>query len=167
MNSSVPVGDARPVRYQTLLGIAAAALLGGLAYLLALSWPLLFPPPVFESRAADGCDLLVGACTASFDDTRFIRLSIEPESLQPNKPLQLLVDTAGFRTEEVAVEFSGIDMNMGLIRNKLLDSGGGSFSGNAVLPVCVRQRMAWRAIVTAGGPDGVHRASFDFEVYRR
>jgi len=26
--------------------------------------------------------------------------------------------------------------------------------------------MTWRAIVTASGPDGIHRASFDFEINR-
>jgi hypothetical protein len=57
-------------------------------------------------------------------------------------------------------------MNMGLISAGLLDTGGGSFAGDVLLPVCVRQRMTWRARVTAGGPDGVHLATFEFEINR-
>jgi len=57
-------------------------------------------------------------------------------------------------------------MNMGLIRHELIDSGGGSFAGDAILPVCVRRRMTWRAIVSARGADGRYRAAFDFEVGR-
>ena len=95
-----------------------------------------------------------------------VRFVIEPGTLQPNRPLQIQVDTSGFRVDQVAIEFSGVDMNMGLIRNDLSYSSEGSFRGSAILPVCIRKRMSWRAIVNAEGDDGVHRASFDFEVYR-
>ena len=167
MSLPLSTGDAPAAPYRTLIGVAAAALLGFLAYLLVLSWPLLFPPPVFITAAAEGCDLHEGACTARFDDTRTIRIAIAPGTLQANRPLQIQVETNGFRVDQAAIEFSGVDMNMGLIRNDLSYSGEGSFRGTAILPVCIRKRMSWRAIVNAQGDDGVHRASFDFEVYRQ
>lgn len=167
MSFPLPPGSTQSAPHRTLFGIVAAALLGIFAYLLVLSWPLLFPAPVFVTAAADGCDLYKSACTAAFDDTRSIRFSIEPGSLRANQPLQIQVDTAGFPAEQMTIEFSGIDMNMGLIQNDLSYSGEGSFRGTAILPVCIRKRMSWRAIVNARGDDGVHRASFDFEVYRQ
>ena len=43
----------------------------------------------------------------------------------PNEPLRLLVDTAGFNAASVDVEFRGVDMNMGLIRNELMTPAAG------------------------------------------
>ena len=167
MNFPAPPASTQSTGHRTLFGsVAVAAMLGVLAYLLVLSWPLLFPQPLFVTTA-DGCDLYKGACTASFDHRRTIRFTIEPGSLGPNRPLQIQVDTAGFQVSQVTIEFSGVDMDLGLIRNELSARDDGAFHGSAILPVCIRERMAWRAIVTAQGRDGVHKASFDFEVYRR
>jgi hypothetical protein len=55
-------------------------------------------------------------------------------------------------------------MNMGLIERPLLESVGGTFIGEVVLPVCIRRRMRWHATVTAEGPDGVSKARFVFEI---
>jgi len=166
MSFSVPRGGAGPYRNRSLLGIAVITLLGSLAYLLALSWPLLFPPPVFVSAAGPGCNLDDGACTASFDNARSIRFAIASTALHPNTPLQTRVDAVGFDADAVKIGFSGMDMNMGLIRNELNDDGRGSFSGSTILPICVRNSMKWTATVSAQGADGVHRASFNFEVHR-
>lgn len=52
---------------------------------------------------------------------------------------------------------------MGLIERPLLESGGGTFIGEVVLPVCIRRRMRWHATVTAEGPGGVSKTRFVFE----
>ncbi len=160
------IGRTRPLLRLLLLGAAMAMSLGGMAYLASWSWPMLFPAPLYVTVAPTGCDLHSGPCTAVFDGDRFIRLEMEPKTLLANQPLRVLVDTAGFAAEEASVEFTGIAMNMGVITAEMLDTGGGSFAGDAILPVCVRRSMAWRARVTAIGPDGIHRATFDFEINR-
>ena len=166
MNALLPIAGQASAWRNALTGGAVALVLGSLAYLLMRSWPLLFPPQLFIATAPPGCDLHAGPCAAAFDATRFIRLAIEPKAVVPNEPLRLLVDTAGFNAASVDVEFRGVDMNMGLIRNELMDTGGGSFTGDAVLPVCVRRRMSWQAIAVAQGDDAVHQATFYFEVNR-
>jgi len=166
MNASLPFDRQRPGWRGGLAGIALALLLGAVAYLVTSAWPRLFPPPLFEAASRPGCDLHRGPCTAVFDATRLIRLQMEHRALPPTEPLRVLVDTAGFPADTATIEFSGVDMQMGLIRRDLVSTGGGSFSGDAILPVCVRRRMTWRAIVTAQGADGLHRATFDFEVGR-
>jgi len=167
MNTLPWIGGRASTWRNALTGGVLALVFGGLAYLLMRSWPLLFPPPLFSATATPGCDLHTGPCAAAFDATRFIRLAIEPRTVVPSEPLRLLVDTAGFTATSVDVEFRGVDMNMGLIRHELLDTGGGSFTGDAVLPVCIRRRMSWQAIVTAHGANGVHQATFIFEVNRQ
>jgi len=166
MSTSLPLDRQRPGWRSGLAGIALAVVLGAVAYLVTSAWPRLFPQPLFEAASRPGCDLHSGPCTAAFDATRFIRMQIEPRPLAPTEPLRVLVDTAGFAADSATIEFSGVDMQMGLIRHDLINTGVGAFSGDAILPVCVRRRMTWRAIVTAQGADGLHRATFDFEVGR-
>jgi hypothetical protein len=166
--SMPPAAIARPwpLRRLVLTGAGMAVVLGGLTYLVSWSWPLLFPRPLFITSAPADCDLHSGPCTAVFGSDRFMRLEMEPKTLVATQPFRVRVDTAGFAAEDVSVEFSGTTMNMGVITANILDTGGGSFAGDAILPVCVRRRMTWRAIVTAIGPDGIYRASFDFEINR-
>ncbi|MGB5451114.1 MAG: hypothetical protein WBN00_03400 [Sedimenticolaceae bacterium] len=166
--SATPAPIERPwsLRHLVLTGAVMAVILGSLGYLASWSWPHLFPTPQFIAGAPSDCDLRSGPCTAVFGGDRFIRLEMEPKALLATQPLRVLIDTAGLDADEVSVEFSGTTMNMGVISAEILDTGGGSFAGDAMLPVCVRRRMTWRAIVTASGPDGIHRASFDFEINR-
>lgn len=148
-------------RALAVLGVAAA--LGGAAYLLASAWQALTVQPQSSADADAGCDLNAGPCAVSFDEARFIRLEIAPRPVPATQPLRLLIDTGGIAADEVRVEFSGVDMNMGLLSVPLLDVGGGSFAGDATLPVCVRRRMTWRATVIAEGEQGIHRAGFVFD----
>lgn len=167
MSGSVPVQAPRSGRHVPLFGIGLALLFGAASYLLAISWPLLFPRAEFHAEPAPQCDLATDACAAAFDAQRFIRLKMRPQDYSPSSALPVVVDTAGFAVDTLSIEFSGVDMNMGLIRHELVDTGGGSFAGDVVLPVCVRRQMRWRAIVNAAGADGVHRATFTFDVNRR
>jgi len=166
MSASLPLDRQGPGWRGGLAGIVLTILLGAVAYLVASAWPRLFPQPLIEAEAQPGCDLHSGPCTAAFDATRFIRLQIEPRALPPTGPLRVLVDTAGFAADTATIEFRGVDMAMGPVRHDLINSGVGSFSGDAVLPACVRRRMTWRAIVTVHGANGLHLATFDFDVGR-
>ncbi len=166
MTTSLPLGSHRRSWQAPLLGVILIAILGGAAYLLSLSWPLLFPKPVFRATAPAECDLRASACTAAFDESRFIRLDLEPKTLRATRPLSVAIETAGFPVDTVSIEFSGVNMDMGLIKNELVDIGVGSFAGETILPVCVRRQMSWQAMVTATGPDNVHQATFGFEVFR-
>jgi hypothetical protein len=141
-------------------------LLGGLAYMLGSNWAMLFRQPVFHAVAEAGCDLRAGPCVAAVDMSRSIRLDMTPRPLPPTEQLRIRVDTSGLTAESIAVEFRGIDMNMGKSSHELRDIGGGSFTGDASLPACTRRQMRWRATVTARGADGIYLATFDFEVNR-
>ena len=166
MRTNVPAAVTGAGRHTPLYLVVLAVLLGGLAYLLGLSWTQLFPPPLFSAHATNDCDLRISACEASFKDGRSMRLDIEPRGLPSSQPLRATVDTHGFDADTVAIEFSGVDMNMGLIRNELAARSDRVFSGDTILPVCIRRSMVWRATVTAAGPGGIHKATFDFEVRR-
>lgn len=160
------IGQVPPGRRQTLIGVGMAIALGALAYLAAWGWSQLFPAPVFTAAAPSGCELHAGPCSATFGSGRSIELELEPKTLPANQPLRILVDAGGLPADRASVEFSGIDMNMGLISASLLNTGDGTFSGDVILPVCVRRAMAWQATVVTKGTAGTHRATFRFEVNR-
>ena len=166
MRAALPVSATGASRHRPLYVIVLAVLLGGFAYLLGMSWTQLFPPPLFSAQATNDCDLRISACEANFQEGRSIRLDIQPRGLPPSQPLRATVDTRGFDADTVAIEFSGVDMNMGLIRNELAARNKRSFAGDTVLPICIRRSMIWRATVTAVGAQGIHKATFDFEVRR-
>ena len=76
----------------------------------------------------------------------------------------------GFASDSVTrvtVEFDMLDMNMGLNRYTAQASDDGqSWSGVAVLPVCVSGRNDWRVTVVLETEKGNYQARFDFVVER-
>lgn len=166
MSRPLPVRAPRPASQLPLPTIGLVLLLGGASYLATLGWPLLFPQPEFNAAALD-CDLTRGPCSAAFDDKRFVRLTMRPQDFSPTAVQPAIVETGGLAVDAVTIEFTGVDMNMGLISHDLIDAGGGAFAGDVVLPACVRRRMTWRALVTVEADRGIHHAEFRFEVNRR
>jgi hypothetical protein len=63
----------------------------------------------------------------------------------------------------VQVDFVGVDMDMGYNRPSLTEAGPGIYRGEGMLPICVRDRMAWEARLLIGTPAGLLAAPFRFE----
>jgi hypothetical protein len=82
------------------------------------------------------------------------------------KPLQLRVELQGLKAQQVEVDFSGVDMNMGFNRFKLSRTGEGEFTGEGILPVCVRDAMEWEAKVLITTPQGLAAAAYRFITVR-
>ncbi|MCB1725156.1 MAG: hypothetical protein KDJ39_15835 [Gammaproteobacteria bacterium] len=164
MNDSLPA--ALPGRSPRPPALAVALLLGAIAYLVSAAWPLLFPHRQYLASPAPDCDVGSGACTATFDDTRYIRLAQRTAGPLADTALPLLIETGGMSTTHVAIEFSGSGMDMGLVRRELTDVGDGSFAGDVTLPVCIRRHMTWQAIVVADTADAEYRARFRLGVNR-
>lgn len=117
--------------------------LGVVGYKLS---PLLLPVSDITLSPAPGCDLNLGACEVSLPGGGRLQFMLAPRPIAPVVPLQAGVVVEGIAANNVILDFSGVDMAMGLNRTPLVLSGGG-FSGTVSLPVCVSGRMAWRATV--------------------
>ncbi|HJL39757.1 MAG TPA: hypothetical protein RMG48_00505 [Myxococcales bacterium LLY-WYZ-16_1] len=124
----------------------------GLAALLAGGlW--LFPDAVSRWRRArsnhvrmdPSCRLARGPCAVRFSDGAEVQLSIAPPGAPAATPLRFRVEADGVGPPR-AVEVQGVDMNMGFFRFALQRDGAG-WSARGVVPVCTRERMAWRADV--------------------
>lgn len=129
--------------------------------------PLLNPEPLFSAPVDPACDLRQGPCRASFPGGGALSFEILPRAIPLLAPLALNVEVEGVEPGAVQVDFSGVDMNMGLNRVDLKAAGAGRFEGEGMLPTCVRNRMAWEAKVFVETPAGLLAAPFRFETVRR
>jgi len=140
-----------------------AAVVGAAVYKLQ---PLLNPQPVLLAQPDPWCDLRSGSCSARFPDGGMLTFEVEPKGIPVLTPLTLRVSVDGIETDAVEVDFAGVDMNMGYNRAALSPVGPGSYQGNGMLPICVRNRMSWEARVLLHGPRGLLAAPFRFETSR-
>jgi hypothetical protein len=120
------------------------------------------------ARAPASCDLHQGACTARFAAGGQVQLEIQPAEIPLVKPLRVQVQLADMDApQRVELDFKGVDMDMGFNRFPLEPSArAGFYHGNAMLPLCVRQRMQWEARVLLLDADGTRAAAFRFETHR-
>lgn len=146
-----------------LLGLLLAAVC---AVALYRAWPLLFPDIAYSVPFDPACDLRAGPCTSAIDGDTRVSFAIEPKAIPLVKPLQLEVRLQGLDASQVEVDFSGVDMNMGFNRLRLEQTGEGAFSGEGMLPICVREAMQWEAKVLITTSRGLHSVAYRFVTVR-
>lgn len=109
--------------------------------------PLLNPPQKISLPLNTACDLHQEPCATTLPGGGRLEFSIEPRPIPVLKPLKLQVRAIGFETGAVEVDFAGVDMKMAFNRPRLVPGKDGLFTGEATLPVCVRDKMTWQATV--------------------
>jgi hypothetical protein len=142
-----------------LAGVLFVALGGVAAYKV---WPLLNPQVAVQAPLDPDCDLRAGPCISILPGGGRVSFGIRPLSIPVVEPLELEIRVEGVDAASAEVDFSGVDMNMGFNRPKLESRGGGVFSGDGMLPVCVRDAMEWEAKVLLRTPDGLVAAPYRF-----
>jgi hypothetical protein len=150
----------------TLWAILGLLLTAVCAVALYRAWPLLFPDIAVSIPADPACDLRSGPCSITVDGQTEVSLGIEPHEIPLLKPLQVHVEIHGVEAQQVDVDFSGVDMNMGFNRFKLAPEGEGVYTGTAILPVCVRDAMEWEAKVLIKTPRGLMAVAYRFITVR-
>ena len=187
-----PVGGARPGApasspadplARRLWWGAGLLALAVLAVLLYRGWPLLYPDIAERAPLNPACDLRQDPCTVAFAGGGEVTLALAPRGIPAVHPLTVQVRLAGLPPpERVELDFIGVDMPMGYNRNPLQparDVGARSalpdadqaptarYTGTAMLPVCVRERMTWEARVLLYLPGRLLAAPFRFESERQ
>jgi hypothetical protein len=154
--------------YKTAIAISVVVLLGVLGAGVNTLWQRGHGDNKAVAAAVSdpSCDLQRRDCQGVFSDGGRITLSIEPRPIQPLRSLRLRVTTEGVEPRAVAVNFSGVDMDMGYNRFSLIEQSPGDFQGSGMLALCIRERMAWEATVLAETVEGLVTASFRFDVSR-
>ncbi|WP_209022658.1 SCO family protein [Rhodocyclus gracilis] len=125
------------------LALALVALVGGGAW-----WARSSSPAAPNDAATNAnCDLNAGACALRLPDGGTLDLSITPRPIAPLQPLELRVNVRSSNVRPLAIDFRGVDMDMGQLRVRLIPTreGDGHFAATTQLPVCSTGRMRWQA----------------------
>ena len=147
----------------SLVGVLLLAVIGVALYRV---WPLLHPEVALQVPADPSCDLRAGPCISTLHETGSVSFSISPNSIPLVKPLQLRVELQGLKAEQVEVDFSGVDMDMGFNRIRLEPQGQGTYTGGGILPVCVRDAMEWEAKVLISNDQSLSSIAYRFITVR-
>ncbi len=107
--------------------------------------PLLLPKADLTVEPAAGCDLHKQACHADLPGGGHVELSITPHPIPVVQPLKVSAIVSGVAADTLEIDFAGVSMNMGFNRKTLVAGSDGRHTADAMLPVCVTGRMAWRA----------------------
>jgi hypothetical protein len=154
-------------------------------------WPMLQSPVSERATLNPSCSLHAGPCSVRFDSGGEVVLEIVPRAIPAVHPLQIQVTLRNMPApQSVEVDFAGVEMDMGFNRTRLrprLDTGVRElprpvgdrrpeaplarpgplkWSGQGMLPVCVRDRMTWEARVLLQFPQRLLAAPFRFETVR-
>lgn len=127
-----------------LIGLELIALVVVIGYKMS---PILLPKADLTALPDPACDLQKQACAASLPSGGSIELSLGTRPVPLVKPFTVEVVAKGIQPARIAVDFSGVEMNMGYNRPELQPSGAGRFVGEATLPVCITGQMDWQATV--------------------
>lgn len=120
-------------------------------------------PDIAAIAALDkSCDLRKGSCRSELPQGGKLTFSINPNNIPVLKPLVLNVTIEGVSVSKVEVDFVGVDMDMGYNRSTMDKIDNRHFTGTAVIPVCVRSRMDWKASVLLSTDHGLIMAPFTF-----
>jgi hypothetical protein len=128
--------------------------------------PLLNPPQEISLPLNATCNLHQGPCEALLPGGGQVEFSLEPRPIPVLKPLKLEVRATGFKAGSVEVDFAGVDMKMAFNRPRLIPGKDGLFTGEATLPVCVRDQMAWQATMLVESDGKRIAVPFRFETKR-
>lgn len=107
----------------------------------------------------EGCDLAVGACSATFPDGE-VEVALSPAAPQGGAPIEVSVRSRG-PTVPVSLRLTGVDMNMGQVVAPLAPAGEGH-SAEINLPACTLAAMRWRLDVQLGEGESRRTATFGF-----
>lgn len=101
--------------------------------------------------AEGDCDLRKAPCTSVLANGHKVSFAITPKTIPQLEPLNLTVETQGFKPSAVTVRFIGLNMDMGFNRSVLTAVAdtplSTQFKGEFVIPICINSRMEWEARV--------------------
>ncbi len=148
-------------------GLLATAVIGVAVH---KAWPVLFPPITKRAPLDPTCDISAAACTVRFADGGAVWLDIRPRGIPTAAPLSVAVRLIDLpRPQRVELDVVGVDMDMGYNRVSLMRSAEDPdvYTGQAMLAICVRERMTWEARVLLRLGDDTLAAPFRFDTSRR
>jgi hypothetical protein len=121
-------------------------------------------PPPLPLTVAEPCSVVGEGCIAERGAMK-LRFRIVSE-IQPMQPFEIELEVPD-EVDAAGVDFTMVDMDMGLNRYRLVRGEDGLWRGNAMLPVCTTGRRDWLATLEIADDGTVYVAEFFFETQAR
>jgi hypothetical protein len=119
-----------------------------------------------QAEVDKSCNLNKQACTLTIAKIGEVTFSILPQPIPLVSELTLSVKTDIKEIEQVLVDFSGLDMQMGPNKVLLKKINTHEYTGKGMLPVCIRYSMNWQAAIYIETSNGLYMAPFQFETHK-
>ncbi|CAA6809411.1 MAG: Unknown protein [uncultured Thiotrichaceae bacterium] len=100
--------------------------------------------------ATPDCHLQTTPCSLRFSDGNEITLDITPKPISALIPLSFDIKTSNDVFSKLAIQVTGINMDMGNTQFPIPKTAAQQFIGEGILPICTQSTMLWqiRAIFT-------------------
>ena len=90
------------------------------------------------------CDLAIEDCEIALPENKKISVSLSPKPAKVQQDLSFTVRSDSAHLVPYEVDLTGVQLNMGYIRPKLIPAGDG-YSAQVRLPICELRKMKWKA----------------------
>lgn len=135
------------------------------------SGTLLRPAPAIEQAAPPPpasipepqCDLGLQTCRKRLSGSGELTIDLTPRPIPVLQPFEVRATLEGRNADQIQLDFSGVNMDMGFNQVDLKKGENGVFSGRAILPVCTTSRMRWQANFSIRSGETVEVVSLHFE----
>ncbi len=121
---------------------------------------------LFQLEPSNQCSLHKGACDVSTPAGGKITLSITPRPIPLVKEIQINVTTQSIDTQSVKVDFKGTTIKMTPNLVTLVQQSKSTYTGQGLLPICIRNSMEWQATVIIQTDEGIIKAPFLFTTFK-
>jgi hypothetical protein len=93
------------------------------------------------------CSLEKTKCRGQLPDGEWIEVQFTPTPIFANVPFEISVQTSSEQVIPTAIDFEGLNLNMGYIRPALTNLNPNKYGAQVTLPVCEEKIMKWNALV--------------------
>lgn len=108
------------------------------------------------------CDLNRAPCRVTLPDGTELIAEITPRPIAVMRPLTVRLNWSKGEGKSVNLDLTGVDMEMGITRSLLQETGPGQYLGQTTLAVCVTGAMRWRVEFILDNGEGRIIVPFEF-----
>ena len=116
-----------------------------------------------ENIKVTNCKISESSCSVDLGDSKNVKVSITPKGIPETLPLIVNVDSTGLSFDNVSVIFEGVEIDHNLPAFPLSRKDNYSFTGRALLSICLLSEMNWIAHVVLKNQNNSWKISFPFK----
>ena len=108
------------------------------------------------------CNLQETSCTANWENTNSVTVTLNPKPIKPVIPFELQIKTDLPGLKKVYAEFESLNMSMGVLRPDMKQLSAGEYAGGSIISVCSMETMIWQLTIWLETTEGNYASQFQF-----